>query len=77
VREVTVAKGTIRVAPLELRTSQRIRLQRISRDAVYKEDVGQLVVPVRRGADPLEAVTVLLGELVPAEAPASVASAAP
>ncbi|HEX2024451.1 MAG TPA: transcription-repair coupling factor [Acidimicrobiales bacterium] len=76
VREVTVARDTIRIAPLELRTSQRIRLQRISRDAVYKEDLSQLVVPLRRGADALEAVTVLLGELVPAEAAASVASAA-
>ncbi|HEX2273915.1 MAG TPA: TRCF domain-containing protein, partial [Acidimicrobiales bacterium] len=76
VREVTVARDTIRLAPLELRASQRIRLQRISRDAVYKEDLSQLVVPLRRGADPLEAVTVLLGELLPAEAPASVASAA-
>ncbi|HEX2043071.1 MAG TPA: transcription-repair coupling factor [Acidimicrobiales bacterium] len=76
VREVTVARDTIRLAPIELRTSQRIRLQRISRDAVYKEELSQLVVPLRRGADALEAVTMLLEELLPAETPASVASAA-
>ena len=77
VRDVTVARDTLRMAPLELRTSQRIRLQRISRDAVLKEELGQLVVPLRRGADPLEAATTLLRELVPVEAAASVASAAP
>jgi len=76
VREVTVARDVIRLSPIELRASQRIRLQRISRDAVYKEDLSQLVVPLRRGADPVEAVTILLAELVPAEAPPSVASAA-
>jgi len=39
------------------------------RDAVYKEDIGQLVVPIPRGADPAEALVTLLGALVPAAAP--------
>jgi transcription-repair coupling factor (superfamily II helicase) len=77
VREVTVAKGVARLAPLRLRTSQQIRLQRVARDAVYKEESGQLVWPLRRGVDPAAAVIELLRELVPAGAPASVASAAP
>jgi hypothetical protein len=54
----------------------RIRLQRLHRDAVYKEDLGQLVVPVPRGAGPAEFLVGLLRELVPEET-ASVASAAP
>ena len=43
------------------------RLKRLSRDAVYKEDIGQLVVPVVRNADPLTAVLTLLDQLLPAE----------
>src|SRR5206468_7608104 len=76
VREVTVARGTARLAPVVLPTSMRIRLQRLHRAAVYKEDLGQLVVPVPRGADPAEFLVSLLRELVPEETP-SVASAAP
>jgi transcription-repair coupling factor (superfamily II helicase) len=74
VREVTVARGVARLAPLVLRTSAQIRLQRLSRQAVWKEDLSQLVVPLARGADPIEAVRILLRELVPEQAPASVAS---
>ena len=70
IREVTVARNVIRLSPLALKTSAQIRLQRLSRDAVYKEDLGQLVVPVMRGADPLTAVLTLLDQLLPAE-PAS------
>src|SRR5205823_4431704 len=76
VREVTVARATARLAPLELPTSMRIRLQRLHGDAVYKEDLGQLVVPVPRNADPAEFLVGLLRELVPEEE-ASLASTAP
>ncbi|MFN2506677.1 MAG: transcription-repair coupling factor, partial [Acidimicrobiales bacterium] len=67
VREVNVSRGVARLGPISLLTSQRIRLQRLIRDAVYKEDLAQLVVPIPRTADPAEALTVLLGALVPAE----------
>jgi hypothetical protein len=77
VREVTVARGVVRLSPLRLRTSQQIRLQRVAREAVYKEESGQLVWPLRGGVDPAGAVVTLLRELVPADAPASVASTAP
>ena len=76
VREVTVARGTARVTPLELRASQQIRLQRVARDAVYKEELQQLVAPLGRGVDPVAAVVQLLRVLVPDE-PAPVASLAP
>ena len=76
VREVTVARGTARITPIELRTSQQIRLQRLAREAVYKPEIGQLVVPLRRGLEPVTAVVDLLRALVPAEA-APVASVAP
>jgi len=77
IREVTVARGVARLAPVRLLTSQQIRLRRLSRDAVWKEDLAQLVVPLRRGADPLDAVMTLLRELIPDQAPASVPSVAP
>ena len=79
VREVTVVKGgyspggmgssggTARVSPLALKTSAGIRLRRRWPRAVYKEDIGQIVVPVPRGADPAEFVTELLAALVPAD----------
>ncbi|MBV9412940.1 MAG: transcription-repair coupling factor [Acidimicrobiia bacterium] len=76
VREVTVAKGTARLAPLVLATSRRIRLQRLYKEGVYKEDLEQLVLPLPRGTDPAPYLVELLRELVPAEEP-SVVSVAP
>ena len=76
VREVTVARNTARLAPLGLPTSRRIRLQRLYKDAVYKEDLGQLVLPLPRGTDPPAYLVEVLRELVPAEEP-SVVSVAP
>ncbi len=89
VREVTVVRaglgsgalgggsgGTARIAPLALKTSQRIRLQRRWPRAIYKEDIGQIVVPVPRGGDPAQFVTDLLLALVPAEGGEGVAGRA-
>ncbi|TMK89435.1 MAG: transcription-repair coupling factor [Actinobacteria bacterium] len=76
VREVTVARNTARLAPLVLPASRRIRLQRLYKDAVYKEDLGQLVLPLPRGTDPPAYLVEVLRELVPAEEP-SVVSVAP
>jgi transcription-repair coupling factor (superfamily II helicase) len=79
VREIAVTasrtgSGSIaRIAPLRLRTSAAIRLRRLAPSAVYKEEVGQLQVPLAKGIDPADALITLLAELVPAEA-ASVAS---
>jgi transcription-repair coupling factor (superfamily II helicase) len=67
IREVTVARNVIRMSPVVLKLSAQIRLQRLSRDAVYKEDLNQLVVPVMRGADPVTAVLALIGQLLPPE----------
>ncbi|HEV2760448.1 MAG TPA: transcription-repair coupling factor, partial [Acidimicrobiales bacterium] len=69
IREVTVARNIIRMSPVVLKLSAQIRLQRLSRDAVYKEDLNQLVVPVMRGADPVTAVLALIGQLLPPDPP--------
>ncbi len=73
---------TVRISPIELRTSQQLRLRRLHPRSVWKEDSGQLVVPVPTkglgpsgpaGAQGLELVTWvidLLRNLVPVEAAA-------
>ena len=76
VREVAVARDVARISPLTLKTSQTIRLQRRFPKAVYKEELGQVVLPLPRGANPAEALRAFLDEIVPDEMP-SVASVAP
>ena len=65
-----------RISPVQLKTSASIRLKRLVRDSVYKEDIAQLVLPLPRDADPAVALVELLRDLVPEEEP-SVASVAP
>jgi len=72
VREVAVARDTARVSPLSLLASQTIRLRRLYPKAVYKQEVGQLVLPLdpktTRGVGVVEAVRGLLDALVPKSA---------
>jgi transcription-repair coupling factor (superfamily II helicase) len=77
VREVTVVSGGVaRLSPLALKTSAWIRLQRRWPKAIYKEDIGQIVVTVPRGVDAAEFLVELLRAMVPAEE-VSLASGAP
>jgi transcription-repair coupling factor (superfamily II helicase) len=71
VRDVAIAKNQARLAPLKLRASEVMRLRRVSRDAIYKEDLGQIVLPLKRGADPALELVRILTELVPGELVAS------
>ena len=73
IREVAVVKGgsglsgggfTARMQPLTLKASERVRLSRLWPRAVYKEDGGQLVVPLPRGAEPAGDLAKLLVDLV-------------
>ncbi|MGH9054578.1 MAG: TRCF domain-containing protein, partial [Acidimicrobiales bacterium] len=74
VREVAVVTGgagsplgswTARISPIELKASQRVRLGRLVPKGVYKEDAGQLVLPLPRGSDPAADLAALLAQLVP------------
>ncbi len=73
VREVTVTRGpafgrsllTGRLSPLSLPVSRQVRLERLHRGAVYKEEIGELQVPLDPEVDPAEALVGLLRELVP------------
>ena len=42
-----------------------MRLRRLSRDAIFKEDQKQLVVPIKRGVDPAAFLVGFLRELIP------------
>ena len=85
VREVTVVKGgptmggpasggTARLSPITLKTSGQVRLQRRWPNAVFKPDIGQIVVGLPRGADAAEFVTDLLTAVVPSAPPAAPAA---
>ena len=74
IREVAVVTGgaglnaagfTARLSSIELKASQRVRLTRIAPRAVYKEDSGQLVIPLPKGSDPASDLAALLGQLAP------------
>ena len=59
--------GTAKLGPLELKLSETMRLRRISKGAKYKEDLGQLVVPLPRGTDASTFLAGFLRDLVPAD----------
>ena len=69
VREVAVARDVIRLAPLQLKASQTIRIQRLYPKAVYKEDLGQVVMPLPKGVTAAEHVRNFLQTVVPDEVP--------
>jgi hypothetical protein len=54
-----------RISPLALKASEQVRLGRLWPRAVYKQDLGQLVGPLRGGADTTAALVELLRALVP------------
>jgi transcription-repair coupling factor (superfamily II helicase) len=65
-REVSLVAGQARVSPLLLRTSETMRLRRVAKDAIYKEEIAQVVIPLKRGTDPATQLVSVLRELVPA-----------
>ncbi|HRA35916.1 MAG TPA: helicase-related protein [Acidimicrobiales bacterium] len=73
IREINVTKGpafggpawTARVSPLRLKTSQTIRLGRLFKGSVYKEDAGQVVFPIAKTPDLTGTIVELLRLLVP------------
>ena len=70
ITDIVMSSDQARLAPLELKLSQTTRLRRLSRDAIYKEDARQLVLPIPRQREPAGFLVELLRELVPADAAA-------
>ena len=72
VREITVVKGPgfggpryiARIAPVALATSKVMRLDRVYKGAIYKEDIGQLQLPVSSAVDSASIVLAALQELI-------------
>ncbi len=62
-----MGEATVRLSPLRLRASARVRLSRLVPRAIVKEDAEQLVVPCRLGPDLADDLAKLLRELVPEE----------
>ena len=73
IRDITVTKAagmmpgalTAKISPVELKTSQELRLQRLSRTAIYKLVEGILIVPMKAKTDTAEFLLTFLGELYP------------
>ncbi len=76
-REITLVGRQARLAPLALRTSETMRLRRLAKDAIYKEDLQQVNVPLRPGVDPAAQLVALLRELVPPADTTAQSGAAP
>ncbi len=64
-KDITISSNQARLAPITLKTSEAMRLRRLCRDAIIKEDLKQLVVPIKRGADPATFLVGFLRELIP------------
>ena len=56
---------TARLAPLDLPASARVRLRRLRPQAIVKDDLHQLIIPLGPDEAPVETLTSLLAELVP------------
>jgi transcription-repair coupling factor (superfamily II helicase) len=66
IRDVQITSGQAKLSPLALRTSEQIRLKRLSKQSIYKEDLAQAVIPLPRGAEAASFLVGLLTELVAA-----------
>jgi transcription-repair coupling factor (superfamily II helicase) len=64
VRPGSTAQPVAKLAPVRLAASAQVRLRRVFPGATYKEALGQLVVPMRSGERPADALRLLLEDLV-------------
>ena len=76
-RDVTVTKATgmgpsmmpgalaARMSPIDLKTSQEIRLQRLAKTAIYKQPDKLLIYPMKPKTNVVETLLAFLGELYP------------
>jgi len=46
ITELTISANQARISPIDLKVSESMRLKRLSRDAILKENLRQLIVPV-------------------------------
>ena len=65
IKEMVVSVSDARIAPLVLKVSESMRLKRLAKDAIVKEALQQIIVPISRRDEPVSYVLRLLNELVP------------
>ncbi len=63
--DVQIIGQQARLAPIDLKTSEELRLRRLAREALYKSEQQQLVVPMRRGTEAAAFLVNFLRELIP------------
>jgi transcription-repair coupling factor (superfamily II helicase) len=63
--DVSISSNQARLAPISLRTSEELRLRRLAKSAIVKDDQRQLVVPIPRQADPATFLVGFLQQLRP------------
>lgn len=64
-KDVQIVGNQARLAPIELKMSEEMRLRRLAREALYKSEQQQLVLPIRRGVEAATFLVNFLRELVP------------
>ena len=64
-RDITITSNQARLAPIQLKTSEEMRLKRLSRNALIKDELKQIVVPIKAGMDPATFLVGFLRELIP------------
>ncbi len=64
-RDVQIIGSYARLAPLDLKVSEEMRLRRLSRDALHKPDQQQIVVPLPRKGEPAQFLVDFLQQLLP------------
>ena len=67
--EVVVTRSDARLSPITLKVSDTMRLSRLAKDAIHKETLQQLIVPIPRTREPVEYLLDFLGRLFPPATP--------
>jgi transcription-repair coupling factor (superfamily II helicase) len=63
ITEIVTNGNEARISPVQLRASQTMALRRLAPGAIFKEQSGLLVVPIKRGTHTTTVITELLHEL--------------
>ena len=64
-KDVQIIGSYARLAPIELKVSEEMRLRRLNRDALHKPEQQQIVVPLPRNSEPAQFLVDFLQQLLP------------
>ena len=67
VTEVVVTRSDARLSPVTMKVSDTMRLSRLAKDAIYKDTLQQLIVPVPRNREPVDHLLEFLSRLFPTD----------